>query len=265
MSVMDDVNTVMGDTQRELNEWWLTLDAGTQQMVIWCSSGLVLRMFAHFVPQYSAATMRTIPCIGECIAQSWKPPQTALTLIFNATTFTLFVLCIPRNGVQFMCTEYKTKKVWERQLYKVCLWSQAFCKPTNAWPFDLICFVLQGFLIAENEREIKEQNNWPLHTVVACGIVIFSTREAAWRLTELIRRPWDFCAYCFNFMVSVATLYAAATLYGDETQFTVFQRVFILSGIALKLLEGYGPLCEGRVCDEDKQGIRHALVPTMDP
>jgi len=248
----------MDKTQQELSDWWLTLDAGTQDMVIWCSSGLLLRMLAHFVPQCSAATMRRIPCIGECIAQSW-------TLLFNATTLTFFILCIPRNGVQYMCTEYKTKDVWERQLYKVCLWSQAFCKPTNAWPFDLICFVLQGFLIAENEREIKHQNDWPLHTVVACGIVIFTTREAAWRLTELIRRPWDFGAHCFNFMVCVATLYAAATLYGNETQYTVFQRVFILTGIALKLLEGYGPLCDCSVCDEDKRGIRHALVPTMEP
>jgi len=225
-------------------------------MVIWCSSGLLLRMLAHFVPPCSANAIRGVPVIGEYLAH-------ALKFMFNGTICVLLILCFPRGGLQqYMCTEYKTKSHFERRLYAVCLWSQAFCKPTNSWPLDLIGFVLQGSLIAENERERNGDTFMELHTVAACGILLLNAREAAWRLTEIIRKPWDVSAHCFNLVVFIATLFTAARLYANQPQFMVFQRVFILTCIALKLFEGYGPFCHGQ---EGNPRHVHALVQMKEP
>jgi len=257
VSVVPDFCTVTKHLQRDFCEWWPNLDPDYQAMVIWCSSGLLLRMLAHFVPPCSANAIRGVPVIGEHLAH-------ALKFMFNGTTCVLFILCFPRGGLQqYMCTEYKTKSHFERRLYAVCLWSQAFCKPTNSWPLDLIGFVLQGSLIAENERERNGDTFMELHShrgrlrntasqrSGGCLAVDGDHPQALGRFRALLQFSG----------VHRHPLHGSKALC-ESTTFMVFQHVFILSCIALKLFEGYGPFCHGQ---EGNPRHVHALVQMKEP
>ena len=137
-----------------------------------------------------------------------------------------------------MCDDYKRKPAIERCLFCVGCLGTLFAKPTEIWQMDVINNVLQGALIIENEAQITNRGDEPHERVnkrLAICIMITSFSEVAWRLNMIVMLGHKISMCCFTiFMFAIGTMHNRMI---GEKYSKIFQRVFILLSILLKLLQ----------------------------
>jgi len=135
----------------------------------------------------------------------------------------------------YMCDDYKRKPAIERCLFCVGCLGTLFAKPTEIWQMDVINNVLQGALIIENEPQITNSGDERVNKWLAICIMITSFSEVAWRLNMIVMLGPKIFMCCFTIsMFAIGTMHLRII---DERYFKIFQRVFILLSILLKLLQ----------------------------